>query len=103
MDVNLSYYGNQFMMYVSQMSMLYTLNLYSDVCQLFLNKTGKKNLKPMKEMFFMRFFMFFYTLLCMKKKPGLPQPSCYCSEDEGDTWRGESQENKGSQARALTE
>ena len=22
--------------------MLYTLNLYSDVCQLFLNKTGKK-------------------------------------------------------------
>ena len=42
MDVNLSYYGNQSMMYVSQMSMLYTLNLYSDVCQLFLNKTGGK-------------------------------------------------------------
>lgn len=50
-----------------------------------------------------RFFMFFYTLLCMKKKPGLPQPSCYSSEDEGDTWRRESQENKGSQATALTE
>ena len=25
--------------------MLYTLNIYSDVCQLFLNKTGKKSLQ----------------------------------------------------------
>lgn len=26
--------------------MLYTLNLYSDVCQLFFNKTGKKKTLP---------------------------------------------------------
>ena len=30
------------MMYVSQIIMLYTLNLYSAVCQLFPNKTGRK-------------------------------------------------------------
>ena len=29
-------------MYVNQTVTLYNLNLYSDVCQLFLNKTGKK-------------------------------------------------------------
>ena len=29
-------------MYVNQTVMLYALNLYSEVCQLFLNKTGKK-------------------------------------------------------------
>ena len=28
------------MMYVSQVIMLYTLNLYSAVCQLYLNKIG---------------------------------------------------------------
>ena len=27
--------------YVNQIIMLYTLNLYSDICQLFLNKTEK--------------------------------------------------------------
>ena len=32
------------MMYVSQVIMLYTLNLYSAVCQLYLNKTGRKNI-----------------------------------------------------------
>ena len=26
--------------------MLYPLNLYNDICQLFLNKTGKKTNKP---------------------------------------------------------
>ena len=31
-----------FLMYVSQIIMLYTLNLYSSVCQLYLNKTGLK-------------------------------------------------------------
>ena len=31
-----------FLMYVSQIIMLYTLNLYSSVCQLYLNKTGFK-------------------------------------------------------------
>ena len=30
------------MMYVSQIIMLYTLNLYSAVCQLYLKKTGRK-------------------------------------------------------------
>lgn len=30
------------MIYVNQTIMLYTLNLYSDVCQLCLNKTGRK-------------------------------------------------------------
>ena len=30
------------MMYVSEITMLYTLNLYSAVCQLYLNKTGRK-------------------------------------------------------------
>ena len=33
------------MMYVNKIIMLYTLNLYSVVCQLYLYKTGKKNLK----------------------------------------------------------
>ena len=30
------------MMYVTQIIMLYTLNLYSAVCQIYLNKTGRK-------------------------------------------------------------
>ena len=30
------------MMYVSQFIMLYTLNLYIAVCQLYLNKTGRE-------------------------------------------------------------
>ena len=29
-------------MYANQITMLHTLNLYSAVCQLYLNKTGKK-------------------------------------------------------------
>ena len=33
---------NPFMIYVTQIIMLCTLNLYSAVCQLYLNKTGKK-------------------------------------------------------------
>ena len=31
-----------FMMYISQIIMLYTLNLYRAVCQLYLNKKGRK-------------------------------------------------------------
>ena len=34
------YQNNHFMVYVSQIIMLY-LNLYSAVCQFYLNKTGK--------------------------------------------------------------
>ena len=30
-------------MYVNQTIMLYALNVYSDICQLFLNKTGERN------------------------------------------------------------
>ena len=30
------------MMYVSQIIMPYTLNIYSAICQLYLNKTGRK-------------------------------------------------------------
>ena len=42
MDVNYTYCDNNFMMYVSQITMLYNLNLYKAVCQLHLNKTGRK-------------------------------------------------------------
>ena len=42
MDVHYIYCGHHFMMYVSQIIMLYTLNLYSVVFQLYLNKTGRK-------------------------------------------------------------
>ena len=41
-DVNLTYCGNYFTIYVSQIIMLYSLNLYSAVCQLYPSKTGKK-------------------------------------------------------------
>ena len=39
---SLTYCDNHFMMHVSQL-MLYILNLYSAVCQLYLNNTGRKN------------------------------------------------------------
>ena len=45
MNVIKIYCGNHFTMYVSQTIMLYTLNLYSVVCQLYLNKTGQKTYK----------------------------------------------------------
>ena len=41
-DVPQTYCDNHFMMYVSQIIMLCTLNLYSAVCQLYLNKAGRK-------------------------------------------------------------
>ena len=34
--------GDHFVMYVNQILMLYTLNLCSAVCQLYLSKTGEK-------------------------------------------------------------
>ena len=37
------------MMYVSQIIILYTLNLYSAVCQLYFNKSGGKNVKYKNE------------------------------------------------------
>ena len=38
-------YGNHCMLCVSQIIMLYNLNVYSAVCQLYLNETGKKKKK----------------------------------------------------------
>lgn len=40
MDSNYMHHGDHFMIYVTQTFMPYTLNVYSDVCPLFLNKTG---------------------------------------------------------------
>ena len=42
MNIHQSYYMNHFMVYVSQIIMLHTLNVCNAVCQLYLNKTGKK-------------------------------------------------------------
>ena len=42
MDVHETSCGHHFMMHESQIIMLYTWNLYSVVCQLYLNKTGRK-------------------------------------------------------------
>ena len=41
-DVSWTHYGKHFTIYVNQTIKLYTLNLYSDVWQLFFNKNGKK-------------------------------------------------------------
>ena len=45
MDIHETYCDNHFRMYVTQIITLYTLNLYSAVCQLCLNKTGRKKEK----------------------------------------------------------
>ena len=42
------YYDNHFMMYVSQIIMLYTLNLFSAICRPYLNKTGRKQKQKKK-------------------------------------------------------
>ena len=42
MDIHQTYCGHHFMMQVSQIIMLYTLNLHSAICQLYLNKTRRK-------------------------------------------------------------
>ena len=43
MDVGQTCCGDHFTIHVNQTIMLYILNLYSDVCQLYLNKTEKTN------------------------------------------------------------
>ena len=43
MDISWTYCGNHFTIYVNHTIMLYALNLHSDVCQLFLNTTGKES------------------------------------------------------------
>lgn len=45
MDVHSTYCDNIFMIHVSQIMLLYTLNLYSAVNQLYFNKTGRKKRK----------------------------------------------------------
>ena len=40
--MDITYCGNHFTIYVNKTIMLHTLNLYSGICQLFLNKTKKK-------------------------------------------------------------
>ena len=42
MDVQQTNCDNHIMMYVSQFIMVYLLNLYSAICQIFLNNTGRK-------------------------------------------------------------
>lgn len=42
MDVNETCCGNHSAIYINQNIMLYTLNLYSNICQLLLNKLGGK-------------------------------------------------------------
>ena len=41
MDVIWTYFSDHFTIYVNLTIVLYALNLYRDVCQLFLNKIGK--------------------------------------------------------------
>ena len=43
-DVHYTHCGKHSMMYVSQIIKLYTLNLYSAVCQLYLNKPWRKKI-----------------------------------------------------------
>ena len=43
-DVNQIYYDNHFMIYVCEV-MLYTLNVYSAICQLHLNEAKRKKKK----------------------------------------------------------
>ena len=40
-----TYCGNHFMMHVSQIIMLYMVNIYSAICQMYLNKIGIKIIK----------------------------------------------------------
>ena len=42
MDVDQSYCDNNFMIYVSQIILLFVLNFYSAACQLHLNRTGRR-------------------------------------------------------------
>ena len=42
MNVHWIYCGNPLMMHVSQIILSYTWNLYSTVCQLYLNETERK-------------------------------------------------------------
>lgn len=56
MDINQTY-CNHFTNYINKTIMLYALNLYSDACQFFLNKTGKK--------FFFNYRSDMYACMCV--------------------------------------
>ena len=45
------YCGNHFIIYVSQVIMLHTLNLHSAICQLYLNKTERKKITLFLQIF----------------------------------------------------
>ena len=45
MNVHQNYCKNHFMMYVNEITVLYSLNLNSAVCQLYLSKTGRNKIK----------------------------------------------------------
>ena len=60
------------MMYVSQVIMLYTMNLYSAVCQLYLNKTGfKKRKKKLPKCFPRKLYNFTFPT-AMNKSSSCP-------------------------------
>ena len=48
---NKIHYDNHLTVYVSQVIMLYTLKLYSAICQLYLNKTERKKTNEIKTIF----------------------------------------------------
>ena len=52
MGVHCTYCGNIFM-YVSQIVVLCALNLHDAVCQIYLNKTGRKNFEGNSEILLM--------------------------------------------------
>ena len=49
MDGHYIYYDGHFITYVSQINMLYALNLCSVIWQLYLDKTRKKKIKRLKK------------------------------------------------------
>ena len=53
MGVHCTYCGNTVIMYVSQIVVLCALNLHGAVCQLYLNKTGRKNFEGNSEILLM--------------------------------------------------
>ena len=58
-----TYCDSHFMMYVSQIFRLYSLNLYSAVCQLYRNKIGRKKS--------LHYFLLFPYYLKEKYKPSM--------------------------------
>ena len=51
MDVCSSYFDNHLRIYVNETIMLFTLNLHSDICQVYLNKTERMKIAKMPAAF----------------------------------------------------